>query len=48
MLIYQKNRKQWEKSIKDFVRLKKKQKQRKHKKKSKGGSDINGVANATT
>lgn len=48
MLIYQKNRKLWEKSIKDFIRLKKKQKQRKHRKKSNGGgSDINGVANAT-
>uniref|UniRef100_A0A5B7A522 RNA exonuclease 4 n=1 Tax=Davidia involucrata TaxID=16924 RepID=A0A5B7A522_DAVIN len=33
MLLYQKNKKQWEKSIKDFIRLKEKQKRRKQKKK---------------
>ncbi|XP_052207755.1 uncharacterized protein LOC127811692 [Diospyros lotus] len=33
MLLYQKNRKEWEKSVKDFVRLKQKQKKRKQRKK---------------
>ncbi|KAL8512125.1 hypothetical protein ACS0TY_018542 [Phlomoides rotata] len=33
MLLYQKNRKQWERSAKDFIRLKEKQKKRKPKKK---------------
>ncbi|KAL6957808.1 hypothetical protein U1Q18_024240 [Sarracenia purpurea var. burkii] len=33
MLLYQKNKKEWEKSIKDFIRLKEKQKKRKTKKK---------------
>lgn len=37
MLLYQKNRKEWEKSAKDQVRLKKKQKKRKPKKKAKQG-----------
>ena len=35
MLLYQKNKKEWEKSIKDFVRMKEKQKKRKPKKKPK-------------
>ncbi|KAA8526795.1 hypothetical protein F0562_008976 [Nyssa sinensis] len=35
MLLYQKNKKEWEKSIKDFIRLKQKQKRRKQKKKPK-------------
>ncbi|CAA0816015.1 Polynucleotidyl transferase- ribonuclease H-like superfamily protein [Striga hermonthica] len=33
MVLYQKSRKQWERSVKDFGRLKEKQKKRKHKKK---------------
>lgn len=36
MMLYQKNRKEWEKKLKDQIRLKQKQKKRKHKKKSKG------------
>ncbi|XP_051151740.1 RNA exonuclease 4 [Andrographis paniculata] len=36
MMLYQKNRKQWEKSVKDLKRLMKKQKRRKHKKKPRG------------
>ncbi|XP_057796807.1 uncharacterized protein LOC131012837 [Salvia miltiorrhiza] len=35
MLLYQRNRKQWERSVKDFKRLKEKQKKRKPKKKLK-------------
>ncbi|KAL7129490.1 hypothetical protein ABFS83_13G069900 [Erythranthe nasuta] len=35
MLLYQKNRKQWERSIKDFSRIKENQKKRKNKKKPK-------------
>ncbi|XP_010260376.1 PREDICTED: RNA exonuclease 4 isoform X2 [Nelumbo nucifera] len=43
MLLYQKNKKEWEKSIKDHLRLKKKQKNRKQKKKQKqgDGADLN-------
>ncbi|KAI3457407.1 hypothetical protein Pfo_014070 [Paulownia fortunei] len=41
MLLYWKNRKQWERSIKDFARLKEKQKKRKNKKKSKGTEGLN-------
>ncbi|CAA2959665.1 RNA exonuclease 4 [Olea europaea subsp. europaea] len=37
MLLYQKNRKEWDRSIKDFIRLKEKQKKRKKKKKLKHG-----------
>nr|XP_027064143.1 RNA exonuclease 4-like [Coffea arabica] len=41
MLLYQKHRKQWERSIKDFIRLKKKQKKRKQKcKTNEGDSDV--------
>ncbi|KAI5662467.1 hypothetical protein M9H77_21790 [Catharanthus roseus] len=47
MLLYQKNRKQWEKVVKDSIRLQKKQKQRKHRKKPRGGSDENNVAVAS-
>lgn len=35
MLLYQKNKRQWEKSVKDQMRLKQKQKKRKPKKKIK-------------
>lgn len=35
MLLYQRNKKEWEKSNKDFARLKEKQKKRKQKKKPK-------------
>ncbi|KAL3503165.1 hypothetical protein ACH5RR_037614 [Cinchona calisaya] len=37
MLLYQKHRKQWERSIKDFIRLKKKQKKGKSRSKTKEG-----------
>jgi len=37
MLLYQKNRKEWEKSVKDQIRLKQKQRRRKPKKKAKQG-----------
>ncbi|XAR68301.1 Exoribonuclease II [Bertholletia excelsa] len=33
MLLYQKNKREWEKNVKDFIRLKQKQKKRKQKKK---------------
>ncbi|KAL2245458.1 RNA exonuclease 4 isoform X1 [Sesamum indicum] len=39
MLLYQRNRKQWERSIKDFTRLKEKQKKRKPKKNRKVEKD---------
>lgn len=38
MLLYQKHRKEWEKSVKDQIRLKQKQKKRKPKKKEKEGN----------
>lgn len=38
MLLYQKHRKEWEKSVKDQIRLKQKQKKRKPKKKGKEGN----------
>ncbi|CAL5390742.1 unnamed protein product [Camellia sinensis] len=41
MLLYQKYKKEWEKSIKDFIRLKEKQKKRKQKKKPKEGEAVN-------
>ncbi|PSR95705.1 RNA exonuclease [Actinidia chinensis var. chinensis] len=41
MLLYQKNKKEWEKSIKDFVRMKEKQKKRKPKKKPKEREVLN-------
>lgn len=43
MMLYQKNRKQWEKSIKDQFRIKKKQGKRKQKKKQKNedASNVN-------
>ncbi|KAL7218302.1 hypothetical protein ACSBR2_011551 [Camellia fascicularis] len=41
MLLYQKFKKEWEKSIKDFIRLKEKQKKRKQKKKPKEGEAVN-------
>lgn len=48
MLLYQRNRKQWERSIKDFTRLKNKQKKRKLKNKLKGGSaDVHNVVVAS-
>ncbi|CAK9178074.1 unnamed protein product [Ilex paraguariensis] len=47
MLLYQKNRKEWERSIKDFVRLKQKQKKRKQKKKPEEGLNINHAANTS-
>ncbi|KAF2286074.1 hypothetical protein GH714_010175 [Hevea brasiliensis] len=47
MLLYQKNKKQWEKSIKDQMRLKQKQKKRKHKKKPKVAPGVNGAASAS-
>jgi RNA exonuclease 4 len=37
MLLYQKKRKEWEKSVKDQIRLRLKQKKRKPKKKAKQG-----------
>lgn len=40
MLLYQKNRKEWEKSAKDQMRLKLKQKKRKPKKKAKQGDVV--------
>lgn len=40
MLLYEKNRKDWEKLVKDQVRLKQKQKKRKPKKKTKQGDDL--------
>ena len=40
MVLYQKNIKEWEKLIKDQIRLKQKQKKRKQKKKTKQGDDI--------
>ncbi|EOY13140.1 Polynucleotidyl transferase isoform 4 [Theobroma cacao] len=39
MLLYKKNRKEWEKSVKDQIRLKEKQKKRKHRKKPKSDSN---------
>ena len=45
MLLYQKNRKEWEKSVKDQIRLKEKQKKRKPRKKPK--SDSNHVPTAS-
>ncbi|KAJ9182949.1 hypothetical protein P3X46_006879 [Hevea brasiliensis] len=47
MLLYQKNKKQWEKSIKDQMRMKQKQKKRKHKKKPKLAPGVNGAATAS-
>ncbi|KAL2476387.1 Polynucleotidyl transferase [Abeliophyllum distichum] len=44
MLLYEKNRKHWERSVKDFIRMKIKQKKRKHKKKSKPVESENVVA----
>ncbi|KAL5565328.1 hypothetical protein UlMin_028492 [Ulmus minor] len=41
MLLYQKNRKEWEKRVKDQLRIKKKQKKRKTKKKPTEGDDLN-------
>jgi RNA exonuclease 4 len=40
MLLYQKNRKVWEKNVKDQKRLKQKQKKRKPKKKAKQGDNL--------
>lgn len=40
MVLYQKNRKEWEKLVKDQIRLKQRQKKRKPKKKSKLGDDL--------
>ncbi|GMN62216.1 hypothetical protein TIFTF001_031301 [Ficus carica] len=40
MLLYEKNRKDWEKLVKDQIRLKQKQKKRKPKKKTKQGDDL--------
>jgi RNA exonuclease 4 len=40
MLLYQKNRKEWEKNAKDQMRLKLKQKKRKPKKKAKQGDVV--------
>lgn len=45
MLLYQKNRKDWERSVKDQTRLQEKQKKRKRRKKSK--SDSNHVSTAS-
>ena len=45
MLLYQKNRKEWEKSVKGQIRLKEKQKKRKQRKKPK--SDINHAPTAS-
>ncbi|XWS52128.1 hypothetical protein CRYUN_Cryun11dG0040500 [Craigia yunnanensis] len=45
MLLYQKYRKEWEKSVKDQIRLKEKQKKRRHRKKPK--SDINHAPTAS-
>lgn len=36
MMLYQKNKRQWERNVKDMARLREKQKKRKPKKKSKG------------
>lgn len=47
MLLYQKNKKQWEKGMKDQMRLKQKQKKRKHKKKPKVTPGVNNVATAS-
>ncbi|WKA12051.1 hypothetical protein VitviT2T_029480 [Vitis vinifera] len=49
MLLYQRNRKQWEKNIKDQIRLRQKQKKRKQKKKPKrrDASDVNHAATAS-
>ncbi|PON97513.1 Exonuclease/helicase-like [Trema orientale] len=41
MVLYQKNRKEWEKLVKDQIRLKQKQKKRKPRKKMKLGDDLN-------
>ncbi|RVW42913.1 RNA exonuclease 4 [Vitis vinifera] len=49
MLLYQRNRKQWEKNIKDQIRMRQKQKKRKQKKKPKrrDASDVNHAATAS-
>lgn len=47
MLLYEKNRKDWEKLAKDQIRLKLKQKKRKPKKKTKQGDGLQ-ADNATT
>ncbi|EEF44005.1 RNA exonuclease 4 isoform X2 [Ricinus communis] len=49
MLLYQKNKKEWEKSVKNQIRLKEKQKKRKQKRKPKegGAPDSNHVAIAS-
>lgn len=40
MVLYQKNKKAWEKRVKDQIKLKQKQKKRKPKKKRKEGDDL--------
>lgn len=44
MLLYQKKRKEWERNIKDFARLKQKQKKRKSKKRKGEGTNVNHTA----
>ncbi|GLT69720.1 hypothetical protein SLA2020_418480 [Shorea laevis] len=48
MLLYQKNRKEWEKSIKDQIRLKQKQKKRKQRKKPKQGVLLDAILQETS
>ncbi|PHT51752.1 RNA exonuclease 4 [Capsicum baccatum] len=47
MMLYLKHRKEWEKSIKDFARLKEKQKKRKPKKKNRRLRTVNNAENAS-
>uniref|UniRef100_A0A2P2IYV1 Uncharacterized protein MANES_03G104200 n=1 Tax=Rhizophora mucronata TaxID=61149 RepID=A0A2P2IYV1_RHIMU len=44
MLLYQKNKREWERRIKDQMRHNRKQKNSKHKKKLKDGNDVNKAA----